>query len=95
MASNTKTVRVHGSRYRKVPGFNNYGVSSTGEVINLTRQQRVMPKDWHHWSGRYNLYNPKTGKYKTFSSLRLISMTYSQKWAEKIESGTIGSLTYS
>lgn len=77
MASNKTAYRVNGIQYRKIPGFNNYGISSNGDVVNLKTKEILSPKDFDHFSGRYNLYH--RGNQKTFNTLSLMEMTYSKK----------------
>lgn len=87
MANNTETVRVDGTRYRKIPNFSNYGISAHGAVINLTTKNELMTKDNDHWSGRVTLY--RTSKHgdrvaRTFNIMDLLRMTYSSQWCENI-----------
>lgn len=77
MASNKTAYRVNGIQYRKIPGFNNYGISSKGNVVNLKTKETLRPKDFDHFSGRYNLY--QRGNQKTVNTLSLMEMTYSEK----------------
>ena len=88
MANNSQTVRIHGTRYRKIPGFTNYGISANGEVLNLVTRLEIGVKDYDHWSGRVNLYRTNnSGKSvrKTFNILDLLRMTYSKAWVASIE----------
>lgn len=90
MDNNSKTVRVLGTRYRTIPNFGNYGVSSLGEVINLTTRQVIMPfeEDSHHWSGRVSLYRrDKHGNRikRTFNILDLMKMVYSENYIRAFE----------
>lgn len=77
LASNSKTVRVYGSRYRKIPNFNNYAVSASGTVINLTTRCIIMPIDVDQWSGRYDLY--RNGKRTRVNAEQLVRTTWGDR----------------
>lgn len=82
---NTKTLRIMGTNCRVIPGFPAYAISAFGELFNTNTKNSISPKDYDHRSGRYTLYNARTKKFRTFNTMQLLRMTYTNNWVRSIE----------
>ena len=91
MANNNKTFCIHGTQYRQIPDSPNYGVSSTGTVVNFVTGNILNPKDIDHFSGRYTIRN-KNGKRYTTNAIKLIEKAYSPSWAKTVQNRMLQSV---
>lgn len=84
MANTQKTYTIDGIKFRTIPGFSSYGISSNGHLANVRTNYILTPKDFNHYTGRYNLTDNR-GKKRTRSALALVSSTYSERTARQFE----------
>ena len=85
MANTKKTLTIDGLKFRQIPGFSNYGISSNGHLANLRTKFILTPKDLDHYTGRYSITDNR-GRRRTQNALALVSATYSERTARQFES---------
>lgn len=64
------------TNYKRIPGYSNYALSSSGDVYNIsTGRDLTLLRNGKHWSGAYNLTNDNGGR-ECVSTADLFSITY-------------------